>query len=183
MLIFVTCCMTCSPYMIWHLGQWKKSLVCNNPQKVLQKVLMKTPFSLWNCLKMLIDLVIKVVSILTNCQPLCTCTTLSVLMIGLTNHLPCCYNFCLISFLQMLSCQKIFMRLRRLLRVWAWAMRRFMLVLKIVLYIGRRMPTLKIVQIVTFQDGKVMILKVNKVLMLSLKKEKRKLQRFYGDSP
>ena len=58
-----------------------------------------------------------------------------------------------------------------------------MLVLKIVLYIRRRMPTLKIVQIVTFQDGKVMSLKVNKVLMLLLRKEKRKLQRFYDGSP
>ena len=54
-----------------------------------------------------------------------------------------------------------------------------MLVLKIVFYIGRRMPTLKLVQIVTFQDGEVMSLKVNKVLMLPLRKEKRKLKRFY----
>ena len=44
--IFVTCCIICSLYMIWHLGQWKKSLVCNNPQKVLEKVLMKMHFSL-----------------------------------------------------------------------------------------------------------------------------------------
>ena len=58
-----------------------------------------------------------------------------------------------------------------------------MLVLKIVFYIGRRMPTLKLVQIVTFQDGEVMSLKVNKVLMLSLRKEKRKLKRFYDGSP
>ena len=49
-------------------------------------------------------------------------------------------------------------------------MRRFMLVLKIVFYIERRIPTLKLVQNVTFQDGKVMSLKVNKVLMLPLKK-------------
>ena len=57
-----------------------------------------------------------------------------------------------------------------------------MLVLKIVFYIGRRMPTLKLVQIVTFQDGEVMSLKVNKVLMLPLRKEKRKLKRFYDGS-
>ena len=54
-------------------------------------------------------------------------------------------------------------------------MRRFMFVLKIVFYIGRRMPTLKLVQTVTFEDGKVMSLKVNKVLMLPSRKEKRKL--------
>ena len=29
--IFMTCCMTCSPYKIWHLGQWKKSLLCKKP--------------------------------------------------------------------------------------------------------------------------------------------------------
>ena len=63
------------------------------------------------------------------------------------------------------------------------AMRRFMLVLKIVFYVGRRMPTLKLVQTVTFQDGKVMSLKVNKALILPPRKEKRKLQRSYGGSP
>ena len=51
-----------------------------------------------------------------------------------------------------------------------------MLVLKIVFYIRRRMPTLKLVQIVTVQDGKVMSVKVNKVLMLPPRKERRKLQ-------
>ena len=34
------------------------------------------------------------------------------------------------------------------------------------------MPTLKLVQIVEFQDGKVMSLKVNKVLMLPQEKKK-----------
>ena len=43
----------------------------------------------------------------------------SVLMVGPTNHLPCFCNFCLIFFLQMLSCQKIVIRLGRLLRIWA----------------------------------------------------------------
>ena len=57
-----------------------------------------------------------------------------------------------------------------------------MLVLKIVFYVGRRMPTLKLVQTVTFQDGKVMSLKVNKALILPPRKEKRKLQRSYGGS-
>ena len=61
-------------------------------------------------------------------------------------------------------------------------MRKFMLVPKIVFYTGRTMPTLKLVQTVTFQDGKVMSLKVNKVLMLSPREEKRKLQRSYGGS-
>jgi len=51
-----------------------------------------------------------------------------------------------------------------------------MIVLKIVFYIRRRMPTLKLVQIVTVQDGKVMSVKVNKVLMLPPRKERRKLQ-------
>ena len=181
--IFVTCCMTCSPYKIWHLGQRKKSLVCTNPQKVLQKVLMKMHFSLWNCLKMLINLVMKVVSILANCQLLCICTIWSVLMVKPTNHLPCCCNFFLIFFLQMLSCQKTVMRLRRLLRIWAWAKRRFMLALKIVFYTGRTMLILKLVQTVRFQDGKVMSLKVNKVLILPPREEKRKLQRSYDGSP
>ena len=180
--IFVTCCIICSPYKIWHLSQWKKSLLCNNPQKVLQKVLMKMHFGLWNCLKMLINLVMKVVSILANFYSLCICITWSVLMVGPTNHLPCYCNFCLIFFLQMLSCQKIVIRLRRLLRIWAWAIRRFMIVLKIVFYIGRRMPTLKLVQTVTVQDGKVMSLKVNKILMLPPRKERRKLQRSYSGS-
>ena len=58
-----------------------------------------------------------------------------------------------------------------------------MLILNIVFYIGRRMPTLKLVQTVTIQDGKVMSLKVNKVLMLPPRNERRKLQRFYDDSP
>ena len=58
-----------------------------------------------------------------------------------------------------------------------------MLVLKIVFYIGRRLTTLKLVLFVTFQDGKVMSLKVNKVLMFPLRKEKRKLQRFDDGSP
>ena len=49
-----------------------------------------------------------------------------------------------------------------------------MLVLKIVFYIGRRMPTLKLVRTVEFQDGKVMSLKVNKILMLPPKKRKEK---------
>ena len=62
-------------------------------------------------------------------------------------------------------------------------MRRFMFVLKIVFYIGRRMLTLKLVQIVTVQDGKVMSLKVNKVLIFPPRKERRKLQRSYGGSP
>ena len=44
------------------------------------------------------------------------------------------------------------------------------------------MLTLKFVQTVTFQDGKVMSLKVNKVLMFPPWKEKRKLQRFYSGS-
>ena len=48
-----------------------------------------------------------------------------------------------------------------------------MLVLKIEFYIGRRMPTLKLVQTVEFQ-GKIMSLKVNKVLMLPLRKEKKR---------
>ena len=74
MSIFITCCMTCSPYKILHLGQWKKSLLWNNPQKVL----MKMHFGLWNCLKMLIYLVMKVVSILANFQPFCICTIWSV---------------------------------------------------------------------------------------------------------
>ena len=129
MSIFVTCCMTCSPYKIWRLGQWKKSLLCNNPHKVLQKVLMKMHFGLWNCLKMLINLVMKVASILANYQPLCICTTWSVLMVGPISRLPCCWNFFLIFFLQMLSCQSIVIRLRILSRIWAWA-RRFMLVPK-----------------------------------------------------
>ena len=55
-----------------------------------------------------------------------------------------------------------------------------MLVLKIVFYIGRRMPTLKLVQTVTVQDEKVMSLKVNKILMLPPRKERRKLQRSYS---
>ena len=162
--------MTCSPYKIRHLGQRKKFLLCNNSQKVLQKVLMKMHFGLWNCLKIFINLVMKVVSILANCQSLCICTTRSVVMVRPTNHLPFCCNFCLIFFLQMLSCQNIVMRLRRLLRIWAWAMRRFMLVLKIVFYTGRRMPTLKVVQTVTVQDGKVMSLNINKVLMPTLQR-------------
>ena len=181
--IFVTCCMTCSPYKIWHLGQWNKSLLCNNLQKVLQNVLMKMHFGLWNYLNMLINLVMKVVSILANCEPLCICTTWSILMVGPTNHLTYCCNFYLIFFLQMLSCQKIVIRLRRLLRIWAWALRKFMLVLKIVFYIWRRILTLKLVQTVTVQDGKVMSLKVNKVLMLPPRKERRKLQRSYNGSP
>ena len=37
---------------------------------------------------------------------------------GWTNKSFTCCNFCLIFFLQMLSCQKIVMRLRRLLRIW-----------------------------------------------------------------
>ena len=49
-----------------------------------------------------------------------------------------------------------------------------MLVLKIVFYIGRRMPILKLVRTVTVQDGKVMSLKVNKVLMLPPRKKKKK---------
>ena len=57
-----------------------------------------------------------------------------------------------------------------------------MRVVKIVFYIERRMPTLKLVQTVTVQDGKV-ILKVNKVLILPPRKERRKLQRSYGGSP
>ena len=57
-----------------------------------------------------------------------------------------------------------------------------MRVVKIVFYIERRMPTLKLVQTVTVQDGKV-ILKVNKVLILPSRKERRKLQRSYGGSP
>ena len=130
-----------------------------------------------NCLKMLINLVMKVVSILANYQLLCICTTWSFLMVGPTNHLPCCYNFCLISFLQMLSCQKIVMKLGRLLRIWAWAIRRFMLVLKIVFYIGRRMPILKLVRTVTIQDGKVMSLKVNKALILPPRKERSEERR------
>ena len=51
-------------------------------------------------------------------------------------------------------------------------MRRFMLVLKIVFYIGRRMPILKLVRNVTVQDGKVMSLKVNKLLMLPPRKKR-----------
>ena len=60
-----------------------------------------------------------------------------------------------------------------------------MLILKIVFYIGRRMPTLKLIQTVTVQDGKVMSLKVNKVLMLPPRKKRRRrnLQRSYGGSP
>ena len=58
-----------------------------------------------------------------------------------------------------------------------------MLVLKIVFYIRRRMTTLKRVQTVEFQDGKVMSLKANKVLMLPPRKEKRELQRSYSGSP
>ena len=50
-----------------------------------------------------------------------------------------------------------------------------MLVLKIVFYIERRMPILKLVRIVTIQDEKVMSLKVNKVLMLPPRKERRNL--------
>ena len=57
-----------------------------------------------------------------------------------------------------------------------------MRVVKIVFYIERRMPTLKLVQTVIVQDGKV-ILKVNKVLILPPRKERRKLQRSYGGSP
>ena len=49
-----------------------------------------------------------------------------------------------------------------------------MLVLKIEFYIGRRMPTLKLVQTVEFQDGKIKSLKVNKVLMLPPRKEKKR---------
>ena len=49
-----------------------------------------------------------------------------------------------------------------------------MLVLKIVFYIGRRMPILKLVRTVTVQDEKVMSLKINKVLMLPPRKKKRK---------
>ena len=45
-----------------------------------------------------------------------------------------------------------------------------MLVLKIVFYTGRRMPTLKVVQTVTVQDGKVMSLNINKVLMPTLQR-------------
>ena len=48
-----------------------------------------------------------------------------------------------------------------------------MLVLKIEFYIGRRMPTLKLVQTVEFQ-GKIMSLKVNKVLMLPPRNEKKR---------
>ena len=58
-----------------------------------------------------------------------------------------------------------------------------MLVIKIVFYIGRRMPTLKLVQTVEFQDGKVMSLKVNKILMLPPRKEKRNLLGSYSGSP
>ena len=46
------------------------------------------------------------------------------------------------------------------------------------------MSILKFVQTVTVQDGKVMSLKVNKVLMLPpKKKKKRNLQRSFGGSP
>ena len=58
-----------------------------------------------------------------------------------------------------------------------------MLVLKIVFYIERRMSTIKLIQTVTFQDGKVMSLKVNKVLILPPRKEKRKMKRSYSGSP
>ena len=47
-----------------------------------------------------------------------------------------------------------------------------MLVLKIVFYTGRTMLILKLVQTVRFQDGKVMSLKVNKVLILPPREEK-----------
>ena len=58
-----------------------------------------------------------------------------------------------------------------------------MLVLKIVFYTGRTMLILKLVQTVRFQDGKVMSLKVNKVLIRPPREEKRKLQRSYDGSP
>ena len=45
------------------------------------------------------------------------------------------------------------------------------------------MLILKLVQTVRFQDGKVMSLKVNKVLILPPREEKRKLQRSYDGSP
>ena len=46
-----------------------------------------------------------------------------------------------------------------------------MLVLKIIFYTRRTILILKLVQTVTFQDGKVISLKVNKVLMLSLREK------------
>ena len=49
-----------------------------------------------------------------------------------------------------------------------------MLVLKIVFYTGRTMLILKLVQTVRFQDGKVMSLKVNKVLILPPREKKKK---------
>ena len=58
-----------------------------------------------------------------------------------------------------------------------------MLVLKIIFYTRRTILILKLVQTVTFQDGKVISLKVNKVLMLPPREEKRKLQRSYDGSP
>ena len=58
-----------------------------------------------------------------------------------------------------------------------------MRVVKIVFYIERRMPTLKLVQTVTVQDGKVISLKVNKVLMFPPRKERRKPQRSCSGSP
>ena len=152
--IFVICCITCSPYMIWHLGQWKKSLVCNNPQEgpgecpnedALQfmKLLEDANQPCYVGCKHFIKLSVIVHLYHMNCLNGWTNKSFTMLL-----------QFCLIFILQMLSCQTIVIRLRRLLRIWAWVMRRLMLVLKIVFYIGRRMPTLKLVQTMEFQEGK-----------------------------